>query len=159
MDEARYLIYEQTIQTTKALPAVERDTRVYFDVLGYTLTEQKPSLRFERGRPVFDQVDMDPRKRPAQIMIDFIAGEEQQTIIEMSLWVQRPLLQVLDAEHEFWQAELEGLAMAIHYEFIDSDKLRFAAERVRWQRLALLTLVGMMIFFFSSLLSFWMMLP
>lgn len=135
--DRQWRVVRHSIQTQMRQGAIEKALMAYFEDLGYANTQRSPSLIFERGAPLGGLWVMSPTAMPTRVSADIISTGADHTIevvYRVNVLGRWPLL---PADVGFWQAELEGLEAAIHFGYFSQALAYHAAERTRWQRIAL----------------------
>jgi hypothetical protein len=130
--EGGWLIYSKTITTTRRQGAVQKDIEAYFSALDYELVQSSPTLIFERGGVLTSLFASSPAKQKTRILIDFVSGAEGEMLLEVAMHVNTLLSASFQTDHDFREAELNGLQVALEYGYIDATLSRYAADRAKW---------------------------
>lgn len=136
--EGAWLIYRASILTTRRPGAVSKDIIEYFNTLGYTLVKSAPTLEFARGGFFGGLISPNPASQRTEILVDMVGGgHEGETSVEVTMRVNSFGSFSFRPDHDFREAELKGLQVALEYGYIDNTLSRYAADRARWYSIAI----------------------
>jgi len=142
--DRHWLVYRQSIATEMRQGAAAKAISEYLEALGYQQTKSSPSLIFERGRVLAGLYNPNPRSQKTIMTVDFVRSGDE-ALLEVALRVNCLGNLPLQADKDFWQAELDGLAHTVHYGYCDPRLSYFAAERAKWYSLAIAAAVMIVI--------------
>lgn len=155
--EGVWLIYKKTIRTTHRPGAVAKEIHAYFDALGYEQTQTTPTMIFERGGGLASLYSPNPASQKMRVLIDMVSGGDNETWVEVRLRVNSLGSLSFAADHDFREAELEGLRLLLEYGCLNTLLSQYAADRAKW--FSLVVILATLAVMFGVLAGFaWMLL-
>jgi hypothetical protein len=139
-----WLVYHESIEVEMRKGAMSKAITEYFESIGFRQTQISPSMTFERGAMLASLYDPNPKHQKTHISID-IVSHGNQSLIELTMRINRLGNIPLQADYEFWRSEIDGLAHAIHYGYVDSRWSDYAAERAKWYSVVIMLGVSMVV--------------
>jgi hypothetical protein len=131
--EGVWLVYTTSILTTRRQGAVSKDVTAYFEALGYMLERSTPSMEFSRGSVLRGMTSSSPASQKTEITVDVIGGSQAgETVVEVKMRVGTFGTWSFQTDHDFREAELYGLQVALEYGYIDQKLSQFAADRAKY---------------------------
>lgn len=134
--EGAWLVYKRTITTTRRPGAVSKEIQTYFDALNYELSQTTPTLIFERGSWWGGLVNPNPAAQKMRVLVDVLSGGEEATLVEVRMRVNTMGSFSFPTDHDFREAELDGLQLLLEYGYLDTTRSRYAADRAQWFSIA-----------------------
>jgi hypothetical protein len=138
--DGRWLVFRQTVNTDMRAGAAGKTADTYFENLGYHLHETSPARQYRRGSWLAGFYHPNPDRQQTEITVDILPQAGGETLLEVEMRVSTLGNVPLSKDYEFWRAELQGFANALHFGYIDPALSEMAAERAMWYSVA--TLLG-----------------
>lgn len=156
--DRNWLVYRESIEIEMRQGAMGKAITEYFESIGFKQTQISPTLGFERGSRLASLYDPNPKHQKTELSID-IVGQSGHSIIELTMRINRLGNRPIRADYEFWRAEIDGLALALNYGYLDPRWSDYAAERAKWNNIAvtlgiLIIVIGILFIGILGLLAF-----
>lgn len=135
--DRNWLVYRESIEVEMRQGAIGKAITEYFESIGFKQTQISPTQGFERGSSLAGLYDPNPKHQKTIVSVD-IVGSHGHSVIELTMRINRLGTRPLRADYEFWRAEIDGLSHALNYGYVDPRWSDYAAERAKWNNIAVM---------------------
>jgi hypothetical protein len=142
--DRNWLVYRESIEVEMRKGAMGKSITEYFESIGYKQSQISPTLIFERGAMLASLYDPNPKHQKTEITIDIVSSGKQ-SIVELMMRVNRLGNIPLQKDYEFWRAEIDGLAHALNYGYVDPRWSDYAADRAKWYSMVVMMGIAMIV--------------
>lgn len=133
--DRNWLVYRESIEFEMRAGAMGKTITEYFESIGFKQTQISPTMTFERGSSLASLYDPNPKHQKTEVSIDIVSSGGL-SIVELTMRINRLGNRPLRADYEFWRAEIDGLSHALNYGYVDPRWSDYAAERAKWNNIA-----------------------
>jgi len=144
--DRHWLVYRESIEFEMRPGAMGKTITEYFESIGFKQTQISPTMIFERGSSLASLYDPNPKHQKTEVSID-IVGSHGLSIVELTMRINSLGNKALRSDYEFWRAEIDGLSHALNYGYVDPRWSDYAAERAKWNNIAVTMGVSMIVMF------------
>jgi hypothetical protein len=123
--------------------AAEKTADKYFEALGYEIEDISSTRYYRRGSWLAGFYHPNPGRQQTKVRVDVLKQMNGETLLEVEMRVNTLGNVPLSKDYEFWRAELQGFANALHFGYIDPALSEMAGERAMWYSVATMLGVGL----------------